>query len=48
MNTAINYFFRTFVHCMLDQKEYTVKEIDADMVYESFRLTAESAGAMDG
>ena len=38
---------RSFAHCMLHQAEYTIDEIDANMVYESFRRTKDSVGAMD-
>ena len=48
MEVAINAFFEQFAHCILHQEEHLAKEVDGDMVYESFRNTADSVGAMDG
>ena len=48
MDKAIEAFFERFNKDILEQKAYTSKVVDGEMVFESFATTAESAGALDG
>ena len=48
MEDAINGFFEQFAHCIFQQSEHQAKEIDGNMVFESFRKTADSAGQWAG
>ena len=41
-------FFREYSCSILDSAAFLVEEIDAGMVYETFRRTPESAPGMDG
>ena len=48
MDTALEIFFDKYKKQILKQMENQVQNIDADMAYESFSQTAESAGSLDG
>ena len=45
---AIDNFFEKFASSMYHGPEYLLSDLDADTVYNSFRTTAKSAGALDG
>ena len=45
---AIQDFFKDFGVLMFQRKEFELSDLDAEMVYDSFRRTAQSVGAMNG
>ena len=48
LTSAIDYFLDKYINIILKMPEADYKEIDADMVYNSFTKTKDSAGALDG